>query len=91
MLTWCESEHSIGIKTIDDHHKLVFDSLTKLTLVDRDDCIQIIAIVAKLKPEIDSHMVIFLKNWLINHILHEDMKYKCYFLENDIDVTDDLA
>lgn len=65
---------SVGVPSIDDQHK---------KLIERA-----LSFAHKVRGSKDTRVIIetldFLKEWLINHIGHEDMKYREHFKASNI-------
>lgn len=66
---------SIGYPELRNHQKLHVDLVTKLTDFSKNGFAN---------PAALQDFKAFVTNWLVEHILQEDMKYKEYAIENNI-------
>jgi len=66
-ILWNE-KFSVGVRKIDEQHK-EFRKKTVAFAVD----------TMKYKETLPIELLTYLQNWLINHILESDMKYKSFF------------
>jgi hemerythrin len=70
-IIWDES-FSVGVRKIDEQHKEQHKEFRKKTVAF---CMGTMAY----KEAIATEILSYLKNWLVNHILKSDMKYKSFF------------